>query len=212
MKTYTDAAGRCLILVAFIVAGAGCSSGLTREECQVVDWRSIGYEDGLAGHPQGNISQHRKACAKHGVAMNLAEYRQGWDEGVQQYCQPGNGYRHGRNGRRYSAVCPPALEPAFLDAYREGRKLHDLQAEVRRLSNAVNYRHKRLSELETAILDTGVDLVSPGVSTQQRVLLLDELRRLEQERTDIQEEIPGLEYELARQQEQLAIVSADSRY
>lgn len=212
MKPLTPTLYRLLTLAGLIVMASGCSSGLTREECQVVDWRSIGYEDGIRGRSQGSISGHRKACAKHGVAMDLAAYREGWDEGIGRYCQPGNGYQRGRRGSAYNAVCPRELEAAFLDAYREGRELHDLQAEVQRLTHAVNNSHKRIAELETAIVDTGITLVSPGVTTEQRVVMLDELRRMEQERSAIREDIPALEQELARQQEQLAIVSADRRY
>jgi len=211
-KPLTPSTGRFFTLLALVVVVSGCSSGLTREECEVINWRSVGYEDGVVGRPQANIAQHRKACAKHGVAMDLAAYRSGWDEGVQRYCQPGNGYKRGRSGNAYNAVCPMELEPAFLEAYREGRKLYDLQAEVRRLNHAVSHSHQRLSQLESAILDTGITLVSPDVSTEQRVVLLDDLRRMEQERSAIKNDIPALEQELARQQEQLAIVSAESRY
>lgn len=203
----------CLLALAGVaVIASGCSSGLTREECQVVDWRGLGYEDGIQGRTQAAITGHRKACAKHGVAMDLAAYRQGWDEGVQRYCQPGNAYQRGRSGNAYAGVCPADLEPAFLQAYRNGRELYDLQEEVRRLSLAVDHHHQRLTELETAIVDTGVTLVSPDVSTERRVMLLDDLRRMEQERASIREEIPALEQQLARQQEQLAVVSAASKY
>jgi hypothetical protein len=203
---------RFLALAGLVIAASGCSSGMTREECQVVDWQGIGYEDGLRGRPQASMASHRKACARHGVALDLGAYRQGWDTGVRQYCQPGNGYRQGRNGSAYNAVCPPDLEPAFLEAYREGRELHDLQAEVRRLSHAIANKRQRLPQLETAIVDTTVSLVRPGVTPQERILILDDLRRLEHERDAIKDEIPVLEMELARRQEDLEIVSMERKY
>lgn len=199
-------------VVALVATVAGCSSGLTREECELVDWRGIGYEDGLQGRPQTQVAQHRKDCAQHGVSMDLAAYREGWNAGVAQYCQAANGYRQGRNGAGYAAVCPSELEPAFLDAYREGRELYDLQSEVRRLSQAISTREQRLSQLESSIVDTSVGLVRPGLTTEQRVLMVDDLRRMQQEHATIKQELPALHEELARSRAELAIVSADRRY
>lgn len=212
MNQFTRLAFGLSILGGLIVAGSGCSSGMTREECQVLDWRGIGYEDGVSGQPQSDVAWRRQACGRHGVGMDMQAYREGWDAGVQHYCRPANGYREGRAGAAYNAVCPAELEPDFLDAYRDGRELHDLEAEVQRLSNAINSRQQRLSQIETSVLGTGMALVDPVTTPQQRVTMVDNLRRLEQERSTIKAEIPQLQEELARQQAQLTVVSAERRY
>ena len=105
--------GQLWVAAVLAILLSGCASGLSKEECHLADWRTIGYEDGVRGLAQSRISGHRKACAEHGVAMNLDAYRGGWDEGVRRYCQPANGFRQGRAGSRYNGVCPADLEPAF---------------------------------------------------------------------------------------------------
>lgn len=202
-------------LLALLICAAiltGCASGLSKEECEVVNWQSIGYEDGLKGLPQDRVGKHRKDCAEHGVALNLSAYRTGWREGVATYCRPGNGYRLGRDGVDYYGVCPPHLEDAFIDAYGSGRRLYNLEQEVRRLSHKLGRTRRHLDRLETEIRDTGLELVAPDVATSQRVVLLDELRRLETEHSELRDHvIPDLEYRLANLRSDLADMRAAHR-
>lgn len=175
----------------------------------MVNWRSIGYEDGLKGLPQDRVSKHRRDCAEHGVALDLGAYREGWREGVESYCRPVNGYRLGRSGVDYYGVCPTQLEDAFIEAYGSGRRLHNLEQEVRRLSHKLNSAHRNLDRLETDIRDTGLELVAPGLTTSRRVVLLDELRRMENRHSELRDHIiPDLEYRLANRRSDLADMRA----
>jgi hypothetical protein len=201
-----------LAYLALAASITGCASGLSKEECQLADWRTIGYEDGVRGLPQSRIAVHRKDCAEHSVALDLDAYRGGWEQGVQSYCQPGNAYRLGRSGSNYSGVCPATLETVFLQAYAHGREIHVLESEVKRLQRTLNYKHKRIADLEVELRDTGIDLVTGEMPTEQRVVLLDELRKLEQERAATIAEIPFLEAELDDQRERLATASAGRPY
>jgi hypothetical protein len=203
---------RVSTLVAFAVFASGCASGLSKDECNTADWRTIGYEDGVQGRSEAQISRHRKACARHGVGLNFEAYRSGWDEGVRRYCQPGNGYHRGRRGKPYSGVCPAQLEAGFLQAYREGRELYDLEAGVQRTTRKLNYKRNRLADIEVEMRDTGIELVTAGATTEQRVILLDELRKLEQERATTKAQIPSLEAELESQQNRLATISTGYEY
>jgi hypothetical protein len=192
---------------------SGCASGLSKEECDTISWRAIGYEDGMKGWSQTRVGTHRKACARHGVALDLEDYRQGWEEGVERYCQPSNGYRQGRSGASYHAVCPQQVEPEFMQAYSSGRELYVLEKDVRRLSRALNSSRSHLADLEVSIRDAGLELVAPDVPTRQRVILLDELRVLEAEYSELRNyEIPELEHQLADQQDNLARMRADHQY
>jgi len=203
-----------LLLVTALLALliAGCASGLSKDECQLADWYAIGYEDGVQGRPESRIGEHRKACANHGVAFNFDNYHSGWEAGVTRYCQPGNGYRLGRSGNRYAGICPDALEAEFLHAYGHGRELYDLEAELQHTERTLNYKRKRLSHIEKEMRDTGIELVTKGGTTEQRVVLVDELRKLEDERATTVTEIPALEAELESQRERLAIVRGEHEY
>lgn len=208
----TSFAKRVSTLMALAVLASGCASGLSRDECNTVDWRTIGYEDGVQGRSEAQISRHRKACARHGVGLNFEAYRSGWDEGVRRYCQPGNGYHRGRRGKSYSGVCPAQLEAGFLQAYREGRELYDLEANVQRTVRKLNYKRSRLADIEVEMRDAGIELVTAGTTTEQRVILLDELRKLEQERATTKAQIPVLEAELERHANHLATISTGHEY
>jgi len=203
---------RAIVLAGVTALICGCASGLSKDECNTADWYSIGYEDGVHGRSETQISDHRKACAKHGVSMNLDNYRSGWQEGVARYCQPGNGYSQGRTGKRYAGICPNALEVDFLQAYREGRELYKLEVNVQRTARRLNQKRNRLADVEVEMRDAGIELVTEGISTEQRVILLDELRKLEEERAATRAEIPSIEAELERQEKALARLSAQQDY
>lgn len=204
---------QCSVLVIFAAWFAGCATGLSKEECATVDWRAIGYEDGISGWTQARVATHRKACAKHGVALDLDAYRGGWQDGVQRYCQPGSAYHQGRTGEQYLGVCPETLEAGFIHAYNSGREYYLLEVDVARLTRSLNARRTRLADIEVAIRDTGLDLVAEGLSTEQRVLLLDDLRKLEAEHSNIRNyAIPELEQQLVGQQARLARMQATHQY
>ena len=60
--------------------------------------------------------------------------------------------------------------------------------------------------------DTGIELVTEGITTERRIILLDELRRLEKEHSTTRAEIPSLEAELERQKQVLTRLSAQQDY
>lgn len=203
---------RTLASMALALTVCACASGPTKEECVATDWRAVGYEDGVRGWPETHMAAHRKGCAKQGVTLDLNAYRGGWDEGVRHYCRAGNGYHEGRTGRRYNGVCPTGLEGAFLDAYRAGKDLYVLEAQVHRTERTLKSRRARLGQIEAAMRDAGLELVAPGVPTARRVVLLDQLRKLGDERAATRADIPSLEAALASQRQHLAAASARQDY
>jgi hypothetical protein len=185
---------------------------MSKDECRTADWQTIGYEDGVQGRSESVMSSHRQSCAKHDVSFDLAAYQRGRDRGLEQYCKPANGYRQGRGGRQYAGVCPGHLEGEFLDAYAEGRALYEAEYDLRRTERLLEAKHRRLHEIEVAMRDTGLELVQPGLTTEQRIVLLDDLRRFEHERSAINEEIPLLEDDLDRQARRLERLQTAQRY
>lgn len=200
------------IFPALAILLGGCASGLSKDECHLADWRALGYEDGVQGWSEAKIGEHRKACAKHGVALNLDAYHVGWEEGVSRYCQPGNGYNKGRAGQRYAGVCPDYLEPEFLHAYQHGKELYDLETGLRQTERKLRHKRNRLANIEVEIRDAGIKLVKNGATTEQRVVLLDDLRKLEREYSETKSQIPVLETERERQAQQLAAAKTEQQY
>lgn len=115
-----------LILVLTVAASAAGCATLSPEqrlaECQNTDWQRFGLNDGRLGVPTSDRSDTFTDCAELGEPVNLAVYQAGRTEGLQSYCTAESGYQVGIEGRRYANVCPPSLEPDFLQGYERGRK------------------------------------------------------------------------------------------
>ena len=170
----------------------GCASGLGRDECQTADWTTIGYEDGLRGYAADRIGVHRVACAKHQVVPNLAAYAEGRERGLLEYCQPRSGFRAGLNGNGYANVCPPLSEPAFVDAYRQGREIHDARSELHRTQSRLQAAKTGVVDTDTALQIATAELLQPRLPTDRRVFLATELVRLAEQRAQHEAQIQRL--------------------
>jgi hypothetical protein len=173
----------CVIGLLGLALVSACA-GLGKDECLHADWRTIGYEDGLRGYPAARIGNHRVACAKHQVTPDLAAYTEGRDRGLQEYCQPRNGYRVGLNGRPYGNVCPGATEPGFVEGYRYGRQIYDARTELRSTQAQLQSAREGLVQTEMAADSVKAELIRPDISISRRLLLAQELERLADERRD----------------------------
>jgi len=196
-------AGRRIRSAAGLLAAvllAGCSSGFDKNQCLLADWTMIGYEDGLQGWPADRIGVHRVACAKHGVAPNLAAYLEGRERGLAEFCQPKNGFRVGLNGGGYANVCSGPTEPTFVSGYRYGRQIHDARTELRQTNGRLRTARDGLVQTDAAMASVTAELVLPKVPVDRRAFLATELVRLTQERT----ELLGRIEQLTQRSQQLA--------
>src|SRR5699024_5332942 len=117
---YRAAATVALISLAPVVLLLpGCAT-LSEGECLTADWYQIGQQDGRHGFQRARFHKHQKACAEHGVRPDENAYYAGRLAGLESYCAPSSGFRRGRDGDRYTGVCPPDWEPAFLSEFRKG--------------------------------------------------------------------------------------------
>lgn len=133
---------RAAVLLAALVL-SGCAT-LDKDECRTADWYAVGLEDGARGRPVERLGEHRRACAKHGVAPNTERYIAGRNEGLRSYCTYEQGFSQGRAGRAHMGTCPKELAAGFSAGYQRGRELHDLhrrlgevQAEIGRIKTAL---------------------------------------------------------------------------
>ena len=186
-----------LALGIFLIYGIGLygCAGMSEQECLVTDWRSVGFEDGVAGRTEGSIANYRRACSQHGVAPNLDQYRSGHADGVDVYCRAGNGFEVGRRGNRYQGVCPAAMEQEFLAAYSEGRQLYELEVAVREIDNQIAARHRHLETLKKDLTSAAAAIVADETSVERRAELLLETASMAKEQGQIEEEIVALEAE-----------------
>jgi hypothetical protein len=158
-----------LILIAVLsFAIAGCSATMSKEECRTVDWRTVGYEDGVAGRSGEQIGLHRKACAEYGVKPDLDAYRSGRADGLREYCRPHNGYRAGVNGAAYYDGCPPELAPAFEESYEYGRQFYIRERRVSDADDQIAWNRREIARLEDAVARSAFDVITETSTPEQR--------------------------------------------
>ena len=185
-----------LLLLGF--AGlSGCAT-MSGDECASSDWTAIGYSDGAQGFTSDRYSRHNKACAKHGVTPDFRAYQVGRDEGLREFCQPTRGYQLGESGSAYHGVCSADLEPAFLDAYRIGQHLHGLRSNVSHASSSIAAKERELERNQEKMRDKEALLIADDTSTQDRVLLLADLKELSERQGELETEIKKLYADRAR--------------
>jgi uncharacterized small protein (DUF1192 family) len=176
---------------------------MSKNECLTVDWRTVGYEDGVDGYPADRIAQHRKACAKYGVGTDLTLYQEGREQGLREYCKPANGYRVGVRGGAYPGVCPASLEPPFAAAFDSGHQLYELESRVSNTVAQIDYKQRQLDQVEHGIAANAAEVVSNDSTPKDRADALVDTAQLAERIGRLKGEIRQLEADRARYEQDL---------
>ena len=116
-------------------------------------------------------------------------------KGLSLYCQPSNGFKQGREGVEYLAVCTPRLELEFLPAYKEGRLIGDHERELTALLGI-----KRPLEAEIKNIDRRTDnKFFADLSRGERTVSVDLIllsESLEKEKRELKEKIQWVTREI----------------
>jgi len=191
------------ILLSLLVIGlAGCAT-MSGDECATSDWTAVGYEDGSRGYTSERFGKHRKACAKHGITADFEAYQQGRSQGLVEFCQPGRGFNLGVNGGQYNGVCSVELEADFLDAYRVGQQLYTLRSKVSSANTQIHNKKHELEDIEDQITHNEALLIGDQTTTEDRVLLLADLKRLSERTGELENTIEALIADRARHEQNL---------
>lgn len=174
-------------------AVSGCAS-MSENECQLADWRAVGYEDGAQGYPASHVGERRAACARHNVRIDFDAYLAGREQGLVAFCQPQRGFDLGARGGAYAGVCPARLESAFLEQHRLGLRLYKLDRAARDAHAVLVRAEGRLEALETRIVDAEVSAVVDDLPIEERAARVVEIHTLMEERGGLRETIPELEH------------------
>lgn len=196
-----------IISIMSLLGLSGCAT-MTADECVMSDWHTIGFEDGARGYTADKLGNHRKACAKHGVAPDFEAYQAGREQGLRQYCQPSRGFSLGSGGARYSGVCPATMEADFVDAYNTGRQLYTLRSRVSSATNQISARKRELDHANGRIRSVAAQLISTDTPVEDRVLLLVDLKDLSERTGQLDAEIVGLIEDRAIAEQQLVAYQA----
>jgi hypothetical protein len=199
----------CLHLAFCAAMLAGCSStAMDKNECAALDWRTIGYEDGVAGRSGAQIGVHRRACGKHGITPDLEAYRLGRAEGLREFCQPHNGYRAGVTGAAYYDVCPADLAARFLAQYQAGRDLYVHEQRVRDADAQLNSKRAEITRLEDAVARSGLQAVKEASTVELRAQAVLDARQYAERIGRLKADVARLERDRALYAQQLAAYRA----
>lgn len=180
------------LTIGLIALALQACATMSEDECVVSDWHTIGYEDGAAGQAASRIGEHRKACAKHGVAPDLAAYQAGREQGLHEFCQPDNGFNLGARGGHYSGACPAELDGEFRAAYNDGRQLHELESRVNSTTSQIAYKKQQIQTVEQQLQDAEMGVISEDASIQDRARFLLEAKDLSDQKNDLEAELEEL--------------------
>jgi len=199
-----------ICLVSFVLVLNGCKT-LNKDECQTGDWETIGYEDGLRGELRSRVGQHREACAKHHVKIDLQSYNTGYDSGVAQYCKAGNGYKMGLNGTVYNSVCPAELEANFLLGYHQGRDIFDLRRKVNQAEQLIINNTKAIETSDIRIESFKNEMLVETTAQERRLALWDliELENIKIDELDLNEIDLNDELDILKEELNVKIESAN---
>ena len=180
-----------------------CASKMSKDECRTVDWRTVGYEDGVAGRPGDRIGEHRRACAEYGVTPDLNAYLAGRTAGLREYCQPHNGYRAGVSGYTYYDTCPADLAEQFVKAYDEGRALYVRERRVTETDQLIEEKRSEIRRLEDRVAESAFDVIDATSTAEERTQAVLDTKQAAERIGQLKSEITELEKERARYQAEL---------
>jgi hypothetical protein len=194
---------RLTLSLALVALALSACSTMSKNECLTIDWRTIGYEDGVAGYSGDRIGEHRKACAKYGVRTDLSAYQAGREEGLREFCKPDNAFLFGTRGGSYGGVCPADMDDAFRDAYDIGHQLYVLQARLSDADNELGNKRRELNHVEDAMVTASTVIVSTDSTSEQRAAALVDTKQLAERAGRLKNEIRQLERDRARYERDL---------
>ncbi|MFA0570417.1 DUF2799 domain-containing protein [Vibrio gallaecicus] len=86
----------CLLAMAAL---SGCTANL-QDLANEGDWIEIGYRDGVKGNPQRLYSELSALGS-----VDQASYETGYQQGVEEFCDPNHAFQIGLSGQYYEGVC-----------------------------------------------------------------------------------------------------------
>ncbi|WP_395944592.1 DUF2799 domain-containing protein [Brevundimonas sp.] len=194
-----------------VAALLGSCTTMSKDECLAGAWGEKGYADGTAGYPATRLDDHAKACAKYQVAPNPAAYGSAREDGLRSYCTFEKAWVEGRAGNTYYGVCRPEEEAAFLPAYRDGLRLHEVEAAVEAAESALSSAEARIEDREDKLEAKQRELRGEGLTDEERQRVRDrieevrgEIRQARRNAREARDALDSAEWDLRRVRRELS--------
>jgi len=161
---------------------AGCES-LSPAECATADWRQLGIQDGSRGRTD-RAAAYYESCAKAGIPMNAAVYREGRNQGLVNYCQPANALNEGLAGNGYEGVCPAPMDQNFRNIHNIAWREQDAR--------------KTLAQIQREQDQMQAELRDSKTNEDRKRMLRDQLSRSDRRLEDARNSLRDASYQLDR--------------
>lgn len=117
------------VLLTFIFFIAGCST-LSKDDCQTQDWQTYAKSRTL-NYPQDFkqlATSARDACAEHQIVPNYEAMKQGYVEGMNQYCNSKNIWDKGLQGQAVNLLyCPSGNRGKLQRVYNAAKYINEIE-------------------------------------------------------------------------------------
>lgn len=180
---------RALLIAAALTAGAalaGCET-MSAEECAAADWGALGFND-AANNGADNFGARAESCGKKGFTADQSAYARGFAGGMEQFCQPPNGFQFARRGGSFGGACPAPLQRDFYAAYADGRRVYEAEHELESARSQISSLESRRREIDDDIRDHE-RAVSNATTDEDRRRLRDELEHLRHDRREANDDL-----------------------
>ena len=178
-----------LTVVSGFLLLSGCAT-LTKEQCIVGNWQTIGYNDGVAGHYAERLAEHTKACAKVGVTPDYQAWERGRQQGLPQYCTVNNAYSIGQRGRQINNVCPTMMMSKLQQVNNEGLEHYKVTSTIKEDEKQLEKYTEEYNKLRNGDL---LGFKSEKEARERLLSLHSEIQHTKRHITDAQNQLRLLE-------------------
>jgi hypothetical protein len=148
-----------------IIAAVTACTQLSKQQCEEGEWLTIGQRDGFRGRDASFVERHVQSCGKHDIAVDVALWEQGRQQGLRSFCTPESQYQAGRDGRPFNEICAAENLPVHREAHEKGRKYFLLTQRIERL-------RAKIHDLERRSVWGPTDPDVPGANLQFEAFML----------------------------------------
>ena len=163
-----------LSMLSALLLLSSCAT-LSKEECLIGNWQTIGYNDGVAGHGPERLASHTKACAKANIAPDYKTWERGRLIGLEKYCTVSNAYNLGRRGQTLNSVGPVAMTTSLHNSHQQGQEYYTLNKQITEDKQLLEKYRLEFNKLQSGEM---LDFKNEKEARQRLLALPEEFRRL----------------------------------
>lgn len=141
------------LILATTLTSTACTTLMDGPICQSLDWHKLGVNLGSKGANQEDLAKYSSRCNDHDVSGNDLAYQEGYQEGLEFYCQPPNIYKIAQSSRedRYKSLCPETWLEDLNYAYSLGQEYRSRRSSLSSLESEASKIYSEKSSIEDEI-------------------------------------------------------------